>query len=423
MVTARNTEALGTATESRADCVVVLGMHRSGTSLAAGLLQKVGVELGEPLMPANEGVNERGFFENLRIYEFHQQFLSKLGKTWHDVAFDSSSWPPHHRARESEAELEALLKQIFEGSSLWGVKDPRICHLLPLWLPVLNHLRCNPRFLLVYRKPQAVAASLARRDGFSADKATCLWIEHTLAAERTTRGLPRVFVSFDELRTEPVRTLEAIGEALDLEWPREPDAVPQAIRDLVLPVARTASAPQREASVSPTLDAVAQDLAGLVHSHGLSAADGSASDFDALAQRHRELFAGPVTDLALEHIGHVNREGLDRLTSVERRLAERTEWIRVLDQRVRGLESAFWTRLMDQRLDGLESAVDLLTALAQDETHRRALDALSERLNGLEDLVGLVGGLESIIDSSQGAIDASPETVGTEDSQPARFRD
>ena len=347
-------------------------------------------------MPANEGVNQRGFFENLRIYEFHQQLLAELGKTWHDVAFDSSNWLPHLPTRENEAELEALLKQVFEGSGLWGVKDPRMCHLLPLWLPVLDRLRCSPRFLLVHRKPQAVAASLTRRDGFSADKGTCLWIEHTLAAERMTRGLPRVFVSFDELRTKPVRTLQAIGETFELEWPRQPPAVAQAIRDLVLPVAPSAEGPPREASVSSTLGALAQDLARLVKAHELSTADGGASDFDALAQQYSKLFSDPVKALALEHIGQVNRESLDRVASVERRLAERTDWIRLLDHRLQGLESLDWAHLLNQRLRGLESAVDLLAELAQDHTHWRALAALSEKVDGLQNLVHLAGGIDAL---------------------------
>ena len=62
--------------------VLVLGMHRGGTSLATGLLQTLGAELGSPLIASNEG-NPLGYFEHKAIVACHDRILASLGLDWH----------------------------------------------------------------------------------------------------------------------------------------------------------------------------------------------------------------------------------------------------------------------------------------------------------------------------------------------------
>ena len=59
--------------------LVILGMHRSGTSALAGLVQLLGVNLGEDLLPAMPEVNEKGFFEHQEILDIHEDLLKSLG--------------------------------------------------------------------------------------------------------------------------------------------------------------------------------------------------------------------------------------------------------------------------------------------------------------------------------------------------------
>ena len=66
--------------------VVVLGMHRSGTSTVARALQSVGVSLGDRLMPAAPGNNDKGFFEDLDIVNFNERLLSAVGHAWHSIS-------------------------------------------------------------------------------------------------------------------------------------------------------------------------------------------------------------------------------------------------------------------------------------------------------------------------------------------------
>ena len=66
--------------------IVVLGMHRSGTSTMTRALQVMGVELGSRLMPAVEGVNDTGFWEDLDLNELNIEMLGALNREWHSLA-------------------------------------------------------------------------------------------------------------------------------------------------------------------------------------------------------------------------------------------------------------------------------------------------------------------------------------------------
>lgn len=63
--------------------IVVLGMHRSGTSLLTRSLKVMNVYLGDNLMPAVKGVNDKGFWEDMDVFHLNEQILSILSNSWH----------------------------------------------------------------------------------------------------------------------------------------------------------------------------------------------------------------------------------------------------------------------------------------------------------------------------------------------------
>jgi len=67
--------------------VVVLGMHRSGTSAITRGLQVMGVNLGNQLMPPVAGNNEKGFFEDTAVSSINSELLGAMGQDWHTLAF------------------------------------------------------------------------------------------------------------------------------------------------------------------------------------------------------------------------------------------------------------------------------------------------------------------------------------------------
>lgn len=198
----------------------VLGMHRSGTSAVTGVLQLLGVALGDRLMTGHKGINDLGYFEHTEIVDIHDALLAALGTRWDGVLPLPDDLAARPEAAAHAAVLRAVLRRDFGDAAVWGLKDPRMCRLLPLWRPILDELGVAPRYLLMLRAPAEVAGSLGKRDGFGTAKSACLWLHHNLAAERETRSGRRVFVTFEGLLADPRGTLERIGETLALRWPR-----------------------------------------------------------------------------------------------------------------------------------------------------------------------------------------------------------
>ena len=208
-------------------------MHRGGTSAIAGMLHRLGVNFGPRLMPANAD-NPAGYYEHNDVVNLHDRFLGRLGAAWDDPfppEFDADLWPdlaPAPGLPSYRDELLSMLRRDFAGGDgrppapFWGLKDPRLCLLLPWWAPLWARLGAEPHFLVVLRSPEAVAASLGRRDGFSPAKANLLWLQHLLRAERATRGQSRCFVDYDGFLADWQTTLDRVSKSLGVPWPRTP---------------------------------------------------------------------------------------------------------------------------------------------------------------------------------------------------------
>jgi hypothetical protein len=64
--------------------ILLLGMHRSGTSALAGMLHSGGIKLGDDfIQPLPE--NPKGFFEDLKIQNINKQILAAIGRKWDDI--------------------------------------------------------------------------------------------------------------------------------------------------------------------------------------------------------------------------------------------------------------------------------------------------------------------------------------------------
>ena len=182
--------------------VVILGMHRSGTSALSGALAQMGVDFGKRLTSPSRH-NPKGYFEHPEIVTLHDSLLGALGSRWDDYLLLPSGWADYEVTREIRSSLIAILKRDFGEASLFGVKDPRLCRLMPLWFPIFESLPAEPHFVLTVRHPWEVAESLARRNGLKPSKSFLLWLDHTLQAEAATRGYKRVFAAFDEVLDNP----------------------------------------------------------------------------------------------------------------------------------------------------------------------------------------------------------------------------
>ena len=188
-------------------------MHRSGTSALAGALHRLGVKLGDAMMPATTGINERGFWEHSDIVGVHERMLAALNSSWDDVRRLPDCWWRDDTVRPFRTELLGILRRDFSSAPLWALKDPRMCRLLPLWLDIIEEVGFTPHLIHIHRHPIEVSSSLEKRDGFSRIKAMFLWLDHNLSAERSSRGFDRVFIGYDRLLDNTRATLRHVGRS------------------------------------------------------------------------------------------------------------------------------------------------------------------------------------------------------------------
>ncbi len=201
--------------------LVVLGMHRSGTSALARVLSLCGAELSKHLMPGAPD-NERGFWENPEIVSIHEELLAELGSSWDDIVDIGSGWVRSKLGRRYRKRLGETLQEQYGDAALSIVKDPRICRLVPLWDCVLKDLGVTPVAILTTRNPLEVAESLRVRNGFSLQKSFAMWLAHQLIAERDTRRWARSFVSYDLLLKDWRKLVAKIEKDLNIELPLRP---------------------------------------------------------------------------------------------------------------------------------------------------------------------------------------------------------
>jgi O-antigen biosynthesis protein len=153
--------------------LVITGMHRSGTSLAAAVLQSAGLHIGDCLLGPRHG-NLAGHFEDLDFVGFHQDVLAAAGES-------TEGWTLRSDVMIS-SEHAVFAKALVEGKAshgvLWGWKDPRTTLFLSFWARLLP----NAAFLLLFRPPWAVIDSLYRRGDFEflwkPARAVELWIHY-----------------------------------------------------------------------------------------------------------------------------------------------------------------------------------------------------------------------------------------------------
>ncbi|HSS75928.1 MAG TPA: sulfotransferase [Thermoanaerobaculia bacterium] len=190
--------------------VVVLGMHRSGTSALTGLLRLLGLWAGgEDDFPPADNHNLAGYWEHRGVWSVDEEILRALDASWSEIAdLDLSRLGKRSLVRFRERACEIVRDLDRQGP--WVVKDPRLCLLFPFWRELLEHPLC----VLIYREPLPVARSLAARDGIPIPYGIALWEQYTREALASTQGLPRELISHRELMADPEAVLRRLHRHL-----------------------------------------------------------------------------------------------------------------------------------------------------------------------------------------------------------------
>ena len=198
--------------------LVVIGMHRSGTSAATRALSTLGADLPKNLMPPTRD-NPEGYWEPINLVKLHIQMLGAVGMNWHDVSPVPAFWQSEKFIRPFREKIIEIIRRDYGDSDFFIIKDPRISRFVPVTASAIAELGATPKFIICIRNPLEVAASLNVRDGFHLSKSLTLWLDHTLRAERETRKFSRAFVFYDEIVKDWRSVLHSVAVDLALKIP------------------------------------------------------------------------------------------------------------------------------------------------------------------------------------------------------------
>ena len=196
--------------------IVVLGMHRSGTSAITRGLKVLGVELGDQLIAAVEGDNSKGYWEDSDLNTLNIEMLYSIGSDWHNLT------PIDHvdveTLREKGYFLKAakLLHDKLKNNDLFGFKDPRVAKLLPFWTSVFSYSKIDVSYVLAIRHPISVIRSLEMRGEPNKEKSYLLWLGHVINSLSHTESARRVIVDYDHVMLAPDRELGRIADKFNL---------------------------------------------------------------------------------------------------------------------------------------------------------------------------------------------------------------
>jgi hypothetical protein len=205
--------------EIKPQVILTIGMHRSGTSMLTRICNLLGVHLGENLSVADAS-NEKGYWENLDVLPLNNNMFYLFGLYYFSLTSFPVGWENDPRIIEIQQQIIGLLKKISDNHSLWGIKDPRICRLLPSWFPIFETLNREPIFIIPIRNPRVVMKSLhAFGDLRTNAHALMLWIVYNLDLEKYTRGYRRSFVHYDDLCVDWKKEMSRVTQQLEINWP------------------------------------------------------------------------------------------------------------------------------------------------------------------------------------------------------------
>jgi hypothetical protein len=383
--------------------ICVLGMHRSGTSLIARIVNLLGVSLG----PESDIVqaapdNPRGFWEHPRFRILNDELLARLGVSWDTVATLPAGWQDDRSLDDLRDQARRAI-EMFAGEAMWGWKDPRTCVTLPFWQPLTPPLR----YIICLRSVLDVARSLEHRDALPVQTGARLWVHYTAAAFQSTSGAPRVCVFYEDLLTDPggqaarlsrfingddhraAVPLDEIRQAVDLDLHHHRSSLVDVVRDPALPDA-------------------AKSLFVMLRTHAPEALASGANGFHGIVGSLREIAGEPAPATTIDDLRseaeRLNRTLEDRTRELGERVGELAERTRELEDRKRELEDhkrelaeragelADRTRALEDRDRQLEDRNRELAEHARDLAERGR--ELEQRLHEIAELAARCDGYD-----------------------------
>ncbi len=214
-----NKAALPTRTEKN-KIAVVIGMHRSGTSLVSRILNIGDYYLGdedELLEPDFD--NEKGFWENKNFMRINERILMTFQGDWDKIPDFPKDWLSQKEISVLASKAEEMVKK-FAQYQRWGWKDPRTTITLPFWKRIIAEVFPESQiyYILCIRNPIDVAKSLQKRNNMTLNQGSLLWEEYTKKAIQYTANEKRIFVNYENFFYHPEAEIKKIDDFLMDFW-------------------------------------------------------------------------------------------------------------------------------------------------------------------------------------------------------------
>jgi hypothetical protein len=195
--------------------IVILGMHRSGTSATTRALGLLGASMG-PLEDMGK------FWENQPMRRVNEALLEAFGGGWECPPPLPEDWLQSPEARTLLPLARDTLAAEYGDAEVMVWKDPRTCTTLPFWRQVFDE---EPVIVFIHRHPVEVAGSLLTRNGLSRGHAFAVWERFNADALSNSVGLQTVTLRYVPLVEDPIGSMNELVASLaawGVTLPRDP---------------------------------------------------------------------------------------------------------------------------------------------------------------------------------------------------------
>lgn|GEM_PF-751283 len=200
--------------------IIVLGMHRSGTSVLSELLHRWGAHAGDPgKLLAGDEWNPQGYWEFVPLIEFNDALLASVDASWIAPPADATVLRGRAALPEWRDRALQLLATMRECGGVWFWKDPRLASTLPFWREIWGEVA----YIIPIRSPLDIARSIQRRDHFPISASLLLWQFSIHSILGFTEGHPaRLFVEYETLLQQPAEQCRRVIDFLEQHCGRPP---------------------------------------------------------------------------------------------------------------------------------------------------------------------------------------------------------
>ena len=362
--------------------IVVLGMHRSGTSAVVKALSCLGVSLGDDFMPPGKD-NPKGFFEDKAINQLNIEMLEVIGQNWFSLSLVTDADVEKLVALGYLEKATDLLTKKMAAVTAFGFKDPRVSKLFTFWKLVFARIDCDIRYVFCLRHPLSVANSLYQRNKTPIQKGYLLWLSYNLAIVSEAQNLSLIGLDYDQLMEQPLVSLQHLAAQLELDIDTQAanqfatEFLDQTLRHTKFDEAAIKRDPQCPFAIAETYPLLQQflgsdsqrasaELIGFYRTnHEKITADFLL--FDAVEKAAIEYF---YTETNARELAQQLQTCINWAKSLEQETEQRTQWAKAIEQQLE--ERTQWAKTLEQQAEertrwakDLEQQVDERTEWAQ----------------------------------------------------------